>query len=968
MREQKKTNFIFKEKVKMKTAKIFTAFLIIISAATIYSQSDSRALKIEAQKQMRFGRYGEAIDLLNRYISANPQNPDGYNLRGLCYEKREQFALAVYDFRSANKLAPNDKKINENLGRATNTWYKLLYNKIEGHKREIAINPNTPINYLEIGKSYKNLGEWQAAEDWYDQYLAREAASPDEIIRYTEILAKNNHIKKGEPILKRYTEQYPDDQRLWSRYGYFTLWLGKNKVAIDAFEHALAIKPYFKEAMDGLDQAKGKGYIYTVNDTSGKYNYGIAPRRPRFIYPIDRYYRILKNNPNDDDTRLKLVKELYKANRLQEAYDQIQILNKTKSDDPEFIKISDEVLTYRKKFFEEQIANYKARLSSDPYDREALLKLGEYYSNLENYDEALLMFDQYLKLVPDDMKALYLHARAAAWNRDFQTAKENMSILMSKDPTNLEYQLFTAQLSVWTGQDLEQAKEYLTNVLNSQPNNVSALIAMGSLSLQEKDFIASQNYVDKVKTIAPFNADAEKLQSDIEFQKLRAEQERLFSILQEGRTLAMNDDCVGALQKYDEYLASAESNRMVMKEYADVNACAKNFDKAIQIYSNLLSESYDPEIELQRAKVYYWMGDSVNALQEFQKIAANNPTDYTANLYLGDSYTKMHQYKEAEEVYDNMEEIFTDSTQIADLELRKSWLPVTGFSGVLDRFPSYVMVSPFGSFYTDNLGFDYNNQGIRVDLGVTQFLSVGMEASRSTLASNFVKENLNTVKWNVTLRLAENVRMGASFGNSYFDNFNSKAVGDAYIKVEEKNRYSAMASYTLQDAAQVLFSPSLVGVRMDVDLYRLAGEYKFKSGLITSGKFNYIDVSDGNTGSQLELRVGKYFYPELLVGYEYYYTDFKFNSFFYWTPQNYSSHSAYADWNLIKSEKADVSLGGKLGVITNSSVLLREIYATALYNPIDRLTLQGRISGGSSVQNSVGYSSFSINLAAYFLF
>lgn len=124
------------------------------------------------------------------------------------------------------------------------------------------------MNYLEIGKSYKNLGNWDEAESWYDKYLKLEEASSDEIIRYTEILAKNNHISKGEPILKRYCEKYPDDQRLWSRYGYFSMWLGKTQTAIKAFQNALELKPYFKEALDGLDLARGKGYVYTVNDTT----------------------------------------------------------------------------------------------------------------------------------------------------------------------------------------------------------------------------------------------------------------------------------------------------------------------------------------------------------------------------------------------------------------------------------------------------------------------------------------------------------------------------------------------------------------------------------------------------------------------------------------------------------------------------------------------------------------------------
>jgi len=228
------------------------SLVIIISffdASSLFYHTQTDDFKNEAKKEMITGRYGEAIELLNHYISARPQEADGNNLRGLCNEKHGQYELAIYDLRSAPKLQSDNFEINQNLSRSTDAWYKQLYNKIEGHKREIAVNPKHSVNYFEIGRSYKNIGQWLSAEDWYDKYLSMEAASPDEIIRYTEILAKNNHIQKGEPILKRYTERFPTDQRLLSRYGYYEMWLGK-------MVYLNAGKSYFTEADHYLSLAQ----------------------------------------------------------------------------------------------------------------------------------------------------------------------------------------------------------------------------------------------------------------------------------------------------------------------------------------------------------------------------------------------------------------------------------------------------------------------------------------------------------------------------------------------------------------------------------------------------------------------------------------------------------------------------------------------------------------------------------------
>jgi Flp pilus assembly protein TadD len=509
----------------------FYAIVITLAINFLLNGQSSEQLKMEAQKQMQFGKYGEAIDLLNKYISANPQKVDGYNLRGLCYERRADYKNAVYDFRSARKIDSNNKEVITNLSRTTEAWYALLYNKIEGHNREIAINPNKPKNYLEIGKSYKNLGDWEKAEEWYDKYLAREEASADEIIRYTEILAKNNHITKGLPILKLYTEKYPNDHRLWSRYGYFLLWSGQNRNAITAFQNALVIRPFFREAQDGLDQALGKGYVYTVNDTSTRHNYGLPTAGAEF--PIDRYYRMLRQNYKDNDTRLKLIKELIKAERMEEAFTELTILEKQSDKYPEFENLFAQVTEFRDKVYAERVITYLARLDQNSGDREAVVKLSEYYNYLEDYDQAADILYTYLLSNPDDKDVRMRYAKSSAWNRDFYTAMDEVNILLLGDPNNKAYQFLSAQLSVWTGENLDTAEDYLNNVITAEPHNIEALISMGSLQLQKQNFNLAGEYIEKISSLNPDHPNLDRLKSDMEFQMLRLEEERLFAILEE---------------------------------------------------------------------------------------------------------------------------------------------------------------------------------------------------------------------------------------------------------------------------------------------------------------------------------------------------------------------------------------------------------------------------------------------------
>jgi tetratricopeptide (TPR) repeat protein len=956
-----------------KTILALVVFLIAsLSGNIVFAQSQSEELRLEGQKQMQFGRYGEAIDLLNRYISAEPQKALGYDLRGMCYEKRKDYENAVYDYRSALKLEPNNKEIQSNLNRATSAWYSLLYNKIEGYKRELAINSKKAINYLDIGKCYKNLGDWAAAEDWYDQYLSREEASADEIIRYSEILAKNNHIAKGEPILEKYTEKYPNDHRLWSRYGYFSLWLGKNKVAIDAFEHALALRPYFKEAQAGLDQAKGNGYIYAINDTSIRY--GRGPVRKVFVYPIDRDYRLLKKNPDNNELRFKLVKELVDAKRYVEALQQLDFLSKdTTSKAPEYRKYQTELKASLKKIYQEKIDEYSALVKRAPTNKKAVMTLAEYYEKAGDYDGGLAVLDNYLAktISKKNNDAKYLYARIAAENKDFIKALSMTEELLKSEPNNYSYRLFNAQLSVWQGKNLDNVKPVLQNMVSKNPKDLQATIALASLTLQQRDFVESRNLINRVKELDPTNPAVDQLESDFEEGKMVAEQARLFDILQEGRQLSYENHCQEALKKYDEYMASTPPNVLVQREYADVNVCAKNYEKAIKIYNELLKKKYDYETDLMRAKTFYYMRDSVDALSSFQRLAKEKPGDFVTNLYLGDSYSMMQQYGEAADVYKNMKQnMKLDSSQVALIDQRESWLPKPGFGGGTSGFLSYGTLTPYGSYYGDNLGFRLNNQGLRLDMGITSFLMFGVEGFRTALSNDSVNQNINSIKANMLIRLAKNLSLGMGFGNSIYQNAGNKTIANAFIKAEDAEQYSATLSFNRQDAAEILFSPNLVSTQEDVNLTRFTGYYKFNGGFKLSTDLNFLSVTDGNSGHKINLRLGKYFFPAVLIGYEYENLNYLFSSVYYYSPQDYSSHSLFGDFDIYKSsdQLSQITAGGKLGLISHSSYIIRQLYLSFNWNLVKQFNLQGYMSYGSTYQSTVGYSSFSAYFSAYWNF
>ncbi len=958
----------------------FLIFLISLPLLLNAQRVDPNEFKKTALAHMQAGRFGEAIDQLNKYITANPQESDGYNLRGLCYEKRQQYENGRLDYRRAiaieSKSAEKRAEYEKNLQRLIGIWYPILNRKIEGHLREIAIDPNKAFNYLEIGKSYKWMEIWDKAEEWYDKYLARDDnASPDEIIRYTEVLAKTGSIVKGERILKKFVERYPTDWRLWSRYGYFTMWLGKYAIAKKAFENALGFKPFYKEAQDGLDQVTNQAYLTQEN-----------PRAFEKEYPIDRYYRILRRDPRDTETRYKLVDELINANRIEEAYQQLQIIGQATPDDERFKEKNNYVTEFRNKTYRERLDSAKARLSMDASDKEALKTVAEYYEYLQEYDSARVILDQYFEKYPDekDQSLRYRWARIAAWSREFDKSIEIMDKLLADDPNNLDYQLFRAQVAVWINRDIELSQQYLENVLKSRPNSVSALISMGSIKLVQRDFEAAQEYENKAKDIEPNNDDVIKLQSNIDWQKMRFEEEKLYMILEQGRAKVNEKDYAAAIPFYEDYLSKAEPNNLILKEYGDVQFQAKNYTAALDAYNKVLSYGENYEAQKARASLYFTTGDSLKALSEYKDLVRQDSTDFEANLYLGDAYAKTAQNDSARIVYNNLLDWKLDSTQVSAVKLHKSWLPVTGIAAIFETFPSAIGFAPNLSYYSDNIGFSMLSAGGRLELAVTNYLSIGASYLRSSIkakesilnqdAITTMNESGNpftgnrmfsTFKGLIMLRLGTNMNLSVGLGTSGSYGAFTRDDQDFSIVYEKPDTIRVGFVYQNSDAVMILNSPYLIDTRMYASLYKADAYYKNREGLRISGYFQYVRVDDDNAGNDFSIRIGKYFWPDLALGYEYLYSNYKQKSIYYYSPRNFESHSLWLENDLEKQDKLKVSLGGKIGLIPQSSLIALEGHINVLYKLTKKLSLSGRISVGSASRDNSSYRYFSGQLSAY---
>lgn len=394
------------------------------------------------------------------------------------------------------------------------------------------------------------------------------------------------------------------------------------------------------------------------------------------------------------------------------------------------------------------------------------------------------------------------------------------------------------------------------------------------------------------------------------------------------------------------------------------------------MYDRILETEYDKDVDVQRAKVYYWSGDSLRAYEEFNRLALDYPDDVEVLMYLADSYVKMKEYDDARTIYESIKERAPESFMI---DQRLSWLPPKPGSGgeFANYFLSYMVLNPLAYVFTDNLNFEYIYGGLGVEVGITRWMSIGASWVRGILSNGDATINYSTLKGNLFIKPATDWMLYMQFGKMKAPGIIDQPEMNIGLQYDPKTNVKFDVAYFRSDGAVVLYSPYLVGVRLIGSSLKVSALYKFASGAEVSGYYQLVSSSNydqtttneyypDNLGNNIQFRIGKSFYQNLKLGYEYYFSDYKYTfQNLYYSPQSFDSHSLWAEWLVMNEDKWEITVGGKIGYVPEADYILREANIQIFYTLFERLKLSAYGYVGSSVRDQYGYSSGSFIISAF---
>lgn len=394
--------------------------LLALSAIPAVSQP-ARSDRETIRQYIDSGRYYEAGKLAERLLAENPNDPEAAALR--------QEARAGLQ--------------------------KISEDKVRAAEQEANQPGATPEARRRLADAYFEAGRYVTAAE---SYAALPAAMRDREVRlrHARALAWSGNTDAAERI---YTELLAEssDPELELEYGRALSWMGASRAAIERLSRVYETQKT-EDAVVALANARAwsgdrEGAIalldahIAANPTHAEASTLLIEMRSSPNLQIERVERMIEAEPYNLALHFEKARLLADAERWGEARRTIRFIDEHSSREVEGLdELKARIDTARRNSLGDLSERKRQLDQREPSTAGEIAELARAYVALEEYDEAIALYDSYLRIRPDDTKARIEYARVLGWDRRYTAAKRQYRQLLRETPDRADLQLEYAQI------------------------------------------------------------------------------------------------------------------------------------------------------------------------------------------------------------------------------------------------------------------------------------------------------------------------------------------------------------------------------------------------------------------------------------------------------------------------------------------------------------------------------------------
>ena len=434
----------------------------------------------KASLAIRKGDQGTAADEVQQAIAAEPNLAKAHSARAYLYLLRQDPGHAGPELKVAADLAPLRSE-----ERVKYAEFQAEHGAVDQAKTFLqSITKQAP----DYTPAWRDLARIALIEKKYDESLSllenifsRNAEDPDARVQQAEVLLAKGDSQKALAILDRLNNAYPNNAAVKYQLARAYL-LSKNpNQAIAALEQAVAAKPDYTEAILALAD---------LNLQSGK---------PQAV--VAAMEEFVKKHPDLPQARLLLANAYRALGRLDDAATLFREQIKATPESADDYFLLGQTLRQQKKDDEARRAFEKASelapYNTNPVDRLVEMDLAD-----KRYAAAIERVQQELQKNPASASAHVTEAKIYATQRDWPRATSALQKAIELDANFAP--AYDLLIGVYLAENkLPQALSELEAGLTKNPNNPRALLTVGMIYEQMKDYEKARGSYEKLVAMSP---------------------------------------------------------------------------------------------------------------------------------------------------------------------------------------------------------------------------------------------------------------------------------------------------------------------------------------------------------------------------------------------------------------------------------------------------------------------------------
>ena len=238
----------------------------------------------------QLGQYGSALELINKAIQQDGNNPLYYISRGLALHglKRLDEAIVAYDQAIALKPDIAEALVNRGLVLEEQERFEEA---LEGYDRAIALKSDFAVAWLNRGNALQRLGRFAEALESYDRAIALMPDLAETYYNRGDSLKDLGRLDEATSSYDRALTLMPDLPELFFNRGEASRKLGRSEEAIANYDRALTLKPEYPEAL--LNRGLALQELERFEDALESYDRALVIR-PDYVLALDNRGKLLR--------------------------------------------------------------------------------------------------------------------------------------------------------------------------------------------------------------------------------------------------------------------------------------------------------------------------------------------------------------------------------------------------------------------------------------------------------------------------------------------------------------------------------------------------------------------------------------------------------------------------------------------------------------------------------------------------